>query len=263
MFFTYLVLMSYARHFIQPHCFSEFQNRFMNAKVPFSRPLQSDLHSHISPWPFMKNLLLNHDNCWLPLQGRLPDDQVLNTGTVNIETAQKYFQEGRTILCKQAQLSNDLLQAIAKDFEIFFNGKVDLQVYFTPTGNEGFDWHYDAEEVFIIQIAGYKEFQLKKNTINPHPDYSNMPIDLLFNTETSNEKLKCLLAPGDVLYIPAGYWHKAYSLRNSLHFSIGVLQSNSYRNPNKIEAVFRTPLITTEVSCPAEKFSAIAGEINA
>jgi ribosomal protein L16 Arg81 hydroxylase len=33
-----------------------------------------------------------------------------------------------------------------------WSSPVDIQVYLTPDQNQAFGWHYDLEEVFIIQV---------------------------------------------------------------------------------------------------------------
>ena len=35
-----------------------------------------------------------------------------------------------------------------------FAAPVDVHLYCTPAGQPGFGWHYDAEDVFVLQTAG-------------------------------------------------------------------------------------------------------------
>ncbi len=75
-------------------------------------------------------------------------------------------------------------------------------------GTPGFSWHYDAEDVFIIQTAGEKEYSLRKNTVNPWPLEETLPADMQYERELM-PLMRVLLRGGDLLYIPCGYWHKA------------------------------------------------------
>ena len=43
-----------------------------------------------------------------------------------------------------------------------FHAPVDIQVYLTPDQHQAFGWHYDLEEVFIIQVQGCKEYSLRQ-----------------------------------------------------------------------------------------------------
>jgi CheY-like chemotaxis protein len=72
------------------------------------------------------------------------------------------------------------LQTMAEAFAQFFHSPVDIQVYLTPGQSQAFGWHYDLEEVFIIQVQGCKEYTLRQNTVNPFPVWDTMPADLHF-----------------------------------------------------------------------------------
>ena len=104
-----------------------------------------------------------------------------------------------------------------------FHAPVDIQVYLTPDQQQAFGWHYDLEEVFIIQVQGCKEYTLRQNTVNPLPVWDTMPEDMGYERETSRLRMTCRLEAGDWLYIPSGWWHIARTQAASLHLSIGVM----------------------------------------
>jgi 50S ribosomal protein L16 3-hydroxylase len=114
------------------------------------------------------------------------------------------------------------LEALAEEFASFFHTPADIQVYLTPHQNQTFGWHYDLEEVFIIQVHGCKEYTMRQNTLNPWPVWDNMPADLRYDRETSPIRLTCRSAAGDWLYIPSGWWHIAQPQTESIHLSIGA-----------------------------------------
>ncbi len=164
-----------------------------------------------------------HPDCWLPKEGLLPEESNLKSGTLNWKTALSSYQQGRTILIRSAEQAHLQIKSIAQDFHNFFKVPIDIQIYCTPSAQEGFTWHYDLADVFVIQCAGEKLFRLKKNTVNPRPLF--MPKDQEYEKETNKIEIQCLLKQGDWLYIPAGYWHKARAITDSAHLSIGVLSS--------------------------------------
>jgi len=47
--------------------------------------------------------------------------------------------------------------------------------------------------------------------------------DQAFEKESSTLSMKVLLEPGDWLYIPSGWWHRAETKKESLHASLGVM----------------------------------------
>ena len=96
-----------------------------------------------------------------------------------------------------------------------------MQLYATPAGHFSFGWHYDPEEVFILQTIGVKEYFLRPNTVHPNPVLETMPRDMQYERETP-ACFACTLVPGDWLYIPSGYWHKARAAEAALSISLGV-----------------------------------------
>jgi ribosomal protein L16 Arg81 hydroxylase len=151
--------------------------------------------------------------------GRLVQD---NAGMSWAE-AQTHHRQGHTLLVRHAERASAKLQAIADEFAYFFHSPVDIQVYLTPDRHQAFGWHYDLEEVFIIQIQGCKEYTLRQNTLNPLPVWGNMPADMRYDRETSRLRMTCRLEAGDWLYIPSGWWHIARTQSESIHLSIGVM----------------------------------------
>jgi ribosomal protein L16 Arg81 hydroxylase len=137
--------------------------------------------------------------------------------------AQAYYRRGHTLLVRYAQRSSAKLQVLAEAFARLFHSPVDIQVYLTPDQNQAFGWHYDLEEVFIIQVHGCKEYTIRQNTLNPWPVWDNMPADMPYDRETSRLRLTCRLEAGDWLYIPSGWWHIAQTQSESTHLSIGVM----------------------------------------
>ena len=137
--------------------------------------------------------------------------------------AQAYYRRGHTLLVRYAERSSPKFQALAEAFAQFFHSPVDIQVYLTPDQQQAFGWHYDLEEVFIIQVQGCKEYTLRQNTVHPLPVWETMPEDMGYDRETSRLRMTCRLEAGDWLYIPSGWWHIARTQAASLHLSIGVM----------------------------------------
>jgi 50S ribosomal protein L16 3-hydroxylase len=135
--------------------------------------------------------------------------------------ASRLIGEGYTLLVRHAERHDKRLALLAGEFAADFAAPVNIHMYATPGGQFGFGWHYDAEEVFIVQTAGRKEYSLRKNTVNPWPIEESLPADMRYESEIM-PLTRCELAAGDWLYIPSGYWHKATSHELALSLAIGV-----------------------------------------
>lgn len=137
------------------------------------------------------------------------------------EAARRLIGEGYTLLVRHAERHDERLAKLAAALAADFAAPVNIHMYATPAGQFGFGWHYDAEEVFIVQTAGRKEYSLRKNTVNPWPIEETLPADMRYEREIM-PLIRCELAAGDWLYIPSGYWHKGTSRELSLSLAIGV-----------------------------------------
>jgi ribosomal protein L16 Arg81 hydroxylase len=136
---------------------------------------------------------------------------------------------GYTILVRHAESHHGRLKELAAAFEDDFHAPANIHIYATPSGRHGFSWHYDAEEVFILQTSGAKEYSLRKNTVNPWPLVETIPADMRYGREIM-PLMRVLLKAGDWLYIPAGYWHMAEardSEDTAISLALGVMSPSA------------------------------------
>ncbi|MEV6941119.1 cupin domain-containing protein [Streptomyces sp. NPDC051172] len=93
-----------------------------------------------------------------------------------------------------SQLSEAFERRLLSDFE--FN----LYASWAPTG--GFNAHWDNHDVFAIQLQGRKRWRIfGRNEFSMHPRDSAM------GRPPAGVVDDLVLSPGDVLFLPRGYWH--------------------------------------------------------
>jgi 50S ribosomal protein L16 3-hydroxylase len=136
-----------------------------------------------------------------------------------------YMRMGIGLCMRHTQRSHPRLAALAAEFARALPGSVQVQIFVTPGATHGFGWHYDAEDVFIAQVAGTKDYYFRENTVEasapfPPPDF------MAYHAETSALQTSTLV-PGDFLYIPARWWHMAVCRDDSLSISVGVIPSDT------------------------------------
>ena len=133
------------------------------------------------------------------------------------------FDDGIGIVVRDAQHRSPALRALCESFALELPGRQRLFLFATPKHRHGFGWHYDAEDVFILQTAGEKQYLMRENTIDrPRPGVQ--PDFTCIRRETS-PLMSCTLLPGDWLYLPSGMWHVAQPLTDSLSISLGIMRS--------------------------------------
>ncbi len=197
---------------------SEFlENYFL--RLPYAEPQGVKKVSERRGWRIIEDLL----------NAPKADVMVVKAGqrwaenrTPTFEEAEALHSEGYTLLVRHAERQDTELQTLADGFAREFFAPVDVHLYATPASAFGFGWHYDVEDVFILQLEGSKEYSLRKNTVNPWPVLDNMPQNLRYERELM-PMMKCELSAGDWLYIPHGYWHKGESKTDSVSLAVGIM----------------------------------------
>lgn len=213
--------MAILEELIRPLTLREFLSTHYT-RTPIATPYTAQSYRGLLNWPLLSEIMdSGYSDCWLVKKGFKHPNPHYSTGKLKFNIAIEEFKSGYSVVIRHSEKAHPKLADIADDFFKLFHKPIDIQLYVTPSGEEGFDWHYDIEDVFVIQSKGEKEFKLKPNSVNPNPIV--MPKDLEFYKETSKTEIRCWLKSGDWLYIPRGYWHKAQALTDSFHLSVGVL----------------------------------------
>jgi ribosomal protein L16 Arg81 hydroxylase len=122
------------------------------------------------------------------------------------------------------------LAASAKE-ELGLAGKVAFASYLSPDGG-GFGMHFDQHEVFTLQIAGTKRwrYSARPAVLSPqsdltaerdaHQSFLEEHPWARFPLPRERDLVEAVLRPGDVLYMPAGTWHRARGEGFSLALSM-------------------------------------------
>src|SRR5690349_22292771 len=86
---------------------------------------------------------------------------------------------------------------------------VQANAYVTPPSSRGFSAHYDVHDVFVLQLAGEKHWQIHEPVLR-EPLRSQPWNDRAAEVAaaaTGEPVIDTVLRPGDALYLPRGYLH--------------------------------------------------------
>jgi 50S ribosomal protein L16 3-hydroxylase len=138
------------------------------------------------------------------------------------------------LVIRRAEQHNSGLGQLAVSFGEDLLGEEHIQLFVTPANTYSFRWHYDFEDVFIVQTADVKEYFLRDNTVDRQRVRGTCPDFARVRDEVSPVATVRLL-PGDWVYIPSRWWHVAKCLEDSLSISVGVLshEEGSQRTPRE------------------------------
>lgn len=146
------------------------------------------------------------------------------SGMVDVAKLYQYFDDGATIILPHLHTRVPALAAFCRALEREFSARFQTNIYMTPGNAQGFKPHYDTHDVFVLQIAGSKNWQIFETPVElplkgQHFDSTVHPLGEVTQSFTLN--------PGDMLYIPRGLVHDATSNDEiSLHITTGVMANS-------------------------------------
>lgn len=200
-------------------------------RLPFSSQKGATQLTHLLNWKVVENILKEKKSVLrIVKDGKVVQDYV----DLTYAQAESNHESGHTLLLRFAEKSDEALRKLAQDFAESFHTEVDIQLYCTPEGHNAFGWHYDVEEVFIVQTRGSKEYTIRPNTVHPNPLVTSIPKDLGYEKEKTDVAIKVTLEEGDWLYIPSGWWHVARTKKESMHVSIGLMPRSAVDIPEHL-----------------------------
>jgi Cupin-like domain len=152
--------------------------------------------------------------------------------------------------CGHYDPSGESISSLARgEVEMFLSGR--------PGGVT--DWHYDFQENFTLQLTGVKQWTLQRGTVThplractPHYKAPDVVENQLKAAHLSNPEFlfeqptivddpdphmdqqhnaigptdTATLHPGDVLYFPAGMWHKVKVLEPGISINVSLMATN-------------------------------------
>ncbi len=139
---------------------------------------------------------------------------------------QKY-QSGATIRVPHIEIFMPNLQKYCKLLEQYFGIPIRANLYMTPPFSQGFQPHYDLDDILVLQLYGHKIWSY-------HEHYSNQKTlpnrDMNFNSALHQPKgipVELLMQTGDVLYLPRGFMHEARTEdKHSIHVTFAFIGNN-------------------------------------
>ncbi len=130
------------------------------------------------------------------------------------------FEAGATIVLQALHHNWAPLATFCRDLESALERPVQANAYFTPRSAQGLAVHHDTHDVFVLQVAGEKQWRVYAPVLElPLRDqrYSKR----LGEPGDPVEDVK--LTAGDTMYLPRGWLHEALTTDSeSLHLTIGV-----------------------------------------
>lgn len=148
-------------------------------------------------------------------------EYIRDDNSVDIVRLFQLFGEGYTVVLNRLHLKHEPMAAFCQALEREFSMPVQCNAYLSPPDGKGFKPHYDTHDVFILQLAGAKEWRIYEPLVAfPMRGQAFQPDADEMGTLTHTFELKT----GEAVYIPRGWGHEGRAAaETSLHATIGIL----------------------------------------
>jgi ribosomal protein L16 Arg81 hydroxylase len=153
--------------------------------------------------------------------GKKVDWSCLSSGCATPVAIHVALEAGLTLLAQRFELYHKATEALARALTDRIEREVFASLYLTrKDGAAAFPAHYDAANVFALQLFGVKRWELYYR-VSPPPEVDSDVRDVTVGPE---EITQCEhLAPGDLLYNPRGNIHSvSASCAPCLHIAFGI-----------------------------------------
>jgi len=139
------------------------------------------------------------------------------------ENLNHLYKNGETIAIQKVHFLNERFFKLIKELENHILMSVGANIYISPSfSSSGFHPHYDTHDIFIFQLHGKKRWRIFDNPVGlPNSDepFIEKQHKNYFKEIPSQE---FDLNEGDILYMPRGWVHNAFTLeRESIHMTLG------------------------------------------
>lgn len=187
-----------------------FTSADVDTVIAFTRPKFADAGAFKPDAPRQQSFV----------QGWLADRHfVENNHFPGIAELRSVYARGKTVVIMAMQQRWLPIALLCRKLESFFHCPVHANLYVTPPGAQGFDAHFDTHEVLVLQLEGHKHWRLYGPTrkLPLVGERLNAPREQLGPVREIG------LAPGDLLYIPRGHVHEAFTSETaSMHLTVGI-----------------------------------------
>lgn len=169
----------------------------------------------------------------------VPWERWMTDGKVDVAKLNAFLADGYSVVVLRIEDHIPELAAICDEIKTRLGEGSFVGAIITSGVRAGaFKTHYDPEDLIILQLEGTKRWQVFGPVV-PNP-LKRMPKVTLENPKLIFDEV---LEPGDLLFVPGGYWHRCESgFSTSVHLGIFFLPPTAW---HVIQKTVR-PLITDE-----------------
>lgn len=155
---------------------------------------------------------------------------VYKRATENLQGILTQLRQGSTLILENIDKFDARLGRFLDALSDEIGAETRINLYLSYPGTQGYPLHYDTHDFFILQISGRKRWEVYPCTspapLQPSPAFlaPDEPVGPEHAPPPADSRLlEVELGPGDVLYVPKGFWHQALAEHEpAMHLTLGM-----------------------------------------
>lgn len=173
---------------------------------------------------------------------------------------QGWIAKGASVVMNDVDSLTPGLASVSNALEAAGLGKAQANVYISWQSHKAFRTHYDTHDVWAVQVEGEKDWNIWEGRAEwpiPHPVFKGLP-QSHHDTARGGLREVVKLRPGDLLYLPRGWYHDALAeapasvhIAYGVHAPLGMDLLNILLERALHDPEFRKPLPRQDGSAPA------------
>ena len=137
----------------------------------------------------------------------------------------RLLRRGASLVANDIDTLSPGLVAVADALERTLGGKAQSNLYCSWAEHQAFAAHYDTHDVFALHAEGEKRWRIYGNRVDKpiaHEAFKAIPQEV-HDRQKGEVIMEPLLHPGDLLYIPRGFYHEALAASpGTVHVAFGL-----------------------------------------
>lgn len=236
---------------VAPLTEAEFLVFLRERRLVHLRAASNRSYAPLMGWDALRRLIEQGDYPRRPDYFRVAKESVpapaglwMADGKVNLTRLEECLADGFSIIVTHIEQHVPALGVLCQNLSARLQESTYVGAIIT-TGAEGaFRLHYDFEDLIILQVEGTKRWQISGPPVpNPVRGMAKQPIP------QAPPVFDEVLEPGDLLFVPAGYWHHCQTMSGrSIHLGVFLIPPTGWHAARTLtsellaEELFRTPL---------------------
>jgi ribosomal protein L16 Arg81 hydroxylase len=143
----------------------------------------------------------------------------------DLEKVGTWLRRGASLVCNDIDSLTPGLKAAANALEQGLGGKAQGNLYCSWQAHQAFGSHFDTHDVYALHVTGEKAWRIyQRHFEDPiaNPFFKSLGQDF-HDKHKGPVSLEVTMKPGDVLYLPRGWYHDALaSAQTSVHIAFGL-----------------------------------------